>query len=97
MDGLLKVHQRILDADADSNRAGSTMCTRLLLAATQAGNLIGKQGATIKTIQDSSNCVLRVLGEGLLENIFIYQDFALFYFNISMLITVCSFSTNVFL
>ncbi|KAM0054088.1 putative K domain-containing protein [Helianthus debilis subsp. tardiflorus] len=63
MDGLLKVHQRIIDADADSNRAGGTICTRLLLAATQAGNLIGKQGATIKTIQDSSNCVIRVLGE----------------------------------
>ncbi|XP_071738198.1 flowering locus K homology domain-like [Rutidosis leptorrhynchoides] len=64
MDGLLKVHQRILD-DIDPTRAlpGGTFCTRLLLAATQAGNLIGKQGATIKTVQDSSNCILRVLGE----------------------------------
>ncbi|GJU59293.1 flowering locus K homology domain-like protein isoform X1 [Tanacetum coccineum] len=62
MDGLLKVHQRILDADGPG-RAPPSMCTRLLLAATQAGNLIGKQGATIKIIQDSSNCILRVLGE----------------------------------
>lgn len=69
MDGLLKVHQRIIDADSDPTRApgGTTMTTRLLLAATQAGNLIGKQGATIKTVQDSSNCIIRVLGEGLLE------------------------------
>lgn len=69
MDGLLKVHQRILD-DIDPTRAlpGGTICTRLLLAATQAGNLIGKQGATIKTVQDSSNCIIRVLGEGLLDN-----------------------------
>ncbi|XP_071715701.1 flowering locus K homology domain-like isoform X2 [Rutidosis leptorrhynchoides] len=64
MDGLLKVHQRILD-DIDPTRTlpGGTICTRLLLAASQAGNLIGKQGATIKTVQDSSNCVIRVLGE----------------------------------
>nr|XP_043637124.1 flowering locus K homology domain-like [Erigeron canadensis] len=66
MDGLLKVHQRILDDLADPARApppGGTICTRLLLAATQAGNLIGKQGATIKTVQDSSNCIIRVLRE----------------------------------
>ncbi|KVH94331.1 flowering locus K homology domain-like isoform X1 [Cynara cardunculus var. scolymus] len=67
MDGLLKVHQRVIDADADPTHAqpkgGVTICTRLLVAATQAGSLIGKQGVTVKIIQDSSNCIIRVLGE----------------------------------
>ncbi|CAI9300660.1 unnamed protein product [Lactuca saligna] len=65
MDGLLKIHKRVTDVDADPTHppAGGTISTRLLVAATQAGNLIGKQGATIKTIQDSSGCVIRVLGQ----------------------------------
>ncbi|KAL2507795.1 Floweringlogy domain [Forsythia ovata] len=63
MDGLLKVHKRIVDADMDAaSGAGGTANTRLLLAATQAGSLIGKQGATIKSIQDASHCNIRVLG-----------------------------------
>ncbi|KAI3749476.1 hypothetical protein L2E82_20088 [Cichorium intybus] len=65
MDGLLKIHQRVINADVDPTHppAGGTISSRLLVAATQAGNLIGKQGATIKTIQDSSNSIIRVLGE----------------------------------
>ncbi|KAL4556753.1 hypothetical protein LXL04_034912 [Taraxacum kok-saghyz] len=35
------------------------------LKGTQGGSLIGKQGATIKTIQDSSNRKIRVVGENL--------------------------------
>ncbi|GMP90763.1 hypothetical protein CsSME_00041743 [Camellia sinensis var. sinensis] len=70
MDGLLKVHKRIIDVDSDPahtpSGAGRIVCTRLLVAATQAGSLIGKQGATIKSIQDASGCNIRVLGE---ENI----------------------------
>ncbi|KAK4418360.1 Flowering locus K homology domain [Sesamum alatum] len=64
LDGLLKIHKRIVDADSDPSNApsGGTVCTRLLVAATQAGSLIGKQGATIKSIQDDSNCIIRVLG-----------------------------------
>ncbi|KAF5782392.1 putative K domain-containing protein [Helianthus annuus] len=69
MDGLLKVHQRVLDADKDSAHAPpggpTSICTRLLVAGAQGGSLIGKQGATIKTIQDSSNCKIRVIGETL--------------------------------
>ncbi|CAK9150043.1 unnamed protein product [Ilex paraguariensis] len=65
MDGLLRVHKRIIDAETDPNHAaaGGIVCTRLLVAATQAGSLIGKQGATIKSIQDTSHCTIRVLGE----------------------------------
>lgn len=63
MDGLLKVHQRIIDADTEANHAPPTsISSRLLVAGSQGGSLIGKQGATIKTIQDSSNCKIRVIG-----------------------------------
>lgn len=66
MDGLLKVHQRVVDDDKDSPHGPpggpATITTRLLVAGAQGGNLIGKQGATIKTIQDSSNCKIRVMG-----------------------------------
>ncbi|CAI9288493.1 unnamed protein product [Lactuca saligna] len=66
IDGLLKVHQRVMDADSDPARVQPvTISTRLLVAGTQGGSLIGKQGATIKTIQDSSNCKIRVIGENL--------------------------------
>ncbi|KAF3789002.1 Flowering locus K-like proteiny domain [Nymphaea thermarum] len=67
MDGLLRVHKRIIDGlDGESGHAppsgGGMISTRLLVAATQAGSLIGKQGATIKSIQEASNCTVRVLG-----------------------------------
>ncbi|KAI3460939.1 hypothetical protein Pfo_017602 [Paulownia fortunei] len=65
LDGLLKIHKHIVDAGSDPTnaRSGGTVCTRLLVAASQAGSLIGKQGATIKSIQDDSHCTIRVLGE----------------------------------
>ncbi|KAL8029112.1 hypothetical protein ABFX02_14G207000 [Erythranthe guttata] len=65
LDGLLKIHKHILDLESDpaNARSGGTSCTRLLVAASQAGSLIGKQGATIKSIQDDSHCTVRVLGE----------------------------------
>lgn len=92
MDGLLKVHQRIIDADSDPTRAppgGTTMSTRLLLAATQAGNLIGKQGATIKIVQDSSNCIIRVLGEGWLEIFYVYYlNYFIDFLYITLLLTI---------
>ncbi|XP_016513880.2 flowering locus K homology domain [Nicotiana tabacum] len=66
MDGLLKVHKRIIDVDHDSTNtpsgAGKPVSTRLLVAATQAAILIGKQGATVKSIQDESHCTIRILG-----------------------------------
>uniref|UniRef100_A0ACD5XMM5 Uncharacterized protein n=1 Tax=Avena sativa TaxID=4498 RepID=A0ACD5XMM5_AVESA len=66
VDGLLRVHNRItdgLDAEADQPQrgAGPVGPTRLLVPASQAGSLIGKQGATIKAIQDASKCALRIL------------------------------------
>ncbi|KAL6502892.1 hypothetical protein OROHE_024060 [Orobanche hederae] len=65
VDGLLKVHKHIIDLESDpaNARSGGTTCTRLLVAASQAGSLIGKQGATVKSIQDDSHCIVRVLSE----------------------------------
>lgn len=69
IDGLLRVHRRLLDGlETDSAHGGSggggKISTRLLVAATQAGSLIGKQGATVKLIQEESSCIVRVLGPG---------------------------------
>lgn len=81
MDGLLRVHRRIVDgldvesqAPAQAPPAGGKVSTRLLVPATQAGSLIGKQGATVKSIQESASCIVRVLGQG---SIFIYDLFQL--------------------
>ncbi|TYG46960.1 hypothetical protein ES288_D11G298700v1 [Gossypium darwinii] len=78
MDGLLRVHKRLIDGlEGDSSHApsavGTKVSTRLLVPAPQAGSLIGKQGATVKTIQESSNCIVRVLGSEDLP-VFALQD-----------------------
>lgn len=70
MDGLLRVHKRIVDGlEGDSSQApsgtGGKVSTRLLVPASQAGSLIGKQGGTVKSIQESSSCIVRVLGAGI--------------------------------
>ncbi|KAJ6883814.1 flowering locus K [Populus alba x Populus x berolinensis] len=67
MDGLLRVHKRIIDGlDSDSSNtppaSGAKVSTRLLVPASQAGSLIGKQGGTVKSIQEASTCIVRVLG-----------------------------------
>ncbi|XP_038970174.1 flowering locus K homology domain-like [Phoenix dactylifera] len=66
MDGLLRVHKCIIDyTDGRSAQAlpgtGNMVPTRLLVAASQAGSLIGKQGATIKSIQEATKSVIRIL------------------------------------
>lgn len=69
MDGLLRVHKRLINgSEGDSANphpgTGGKISTRLLVAASQAGSLIGKQGATVKSIQEESSCIVRVLGSG---------------------------------
>lgn len=67
MDGLLKVHKRIVDGfevEGEGTNVLSSagiVTSRLLVAATQAGNLIGRQGTTIKSIQDAAGAIVRVL------------------------------------
>lgn len=68
VDGLLRVHKRItdgLEGETDQPQRATVTAgpTRLLVPASQAGSLIGKQGATIKSIQDASKCVLRIVGK----------------------------------
>ncbi|CAA0828637.1 Flowering locus K homology domain [Striga hermonthica] len=67
MDGLLRVHKRVLEgleneSSNPSSGSGVKASTRLLVPAAQAGNLIGKQGTTVKSVQEESNCIVRVLG-----------------------------------
>ncbi|CAM8928717.1 unnamed protein product [Rhodiola kirilowii] len=63
VEGLLQVHKRLIASDSDSlAQSGGVMSTKFLVADTHAGSLIGKQGATIKVIQDTSKCTIRVLG-----------------------------------
>ncbi|XP_047328239.1 flowering locus K homology domain-like [Impatiens glandulifera] len=65
MEGLLAVHAHIVDLNSDQPQPGK-VSTRLLVASIQAGILIGKQGATVNSIQDESDCTIRVLsGENL--------------------------------
>ncbi|CAI0433951.1 unnamed protein product [Linum tenue] len=78
MDGLLRVHKRIIDGlegDASNTQSGTPprVSTRLLVPASQAGSLIGKQGATVKSIQETSGAVVRVLGSDDLP-VFSLQD-----------------------
>ncbi|CAK9199576.1 unnamed protein product [Sphagnum troendelagicum] len=67
MEGLLRVHRRVIDssepesADGEMAGGGGPVSSRLLVAATQAGSLIGRQGATIKSIQDASGATVRIL------------------------------------
>ncbi|XP_038877258.1 flowering locus K homology domain isoform X2 [Benincasa hispida] len=76
VDGLLRVHKRIVDGlegdNAHAPNMGGKVSTRLLVAASQAGSLIGKQGGTVKSIQEESNCIVRVLGTDL--PVFALQD-----------------------
>ncbi|TKY61375.1 Flowering locus K-likey domain [Spatholobus suberectus] len=78
VDGLLRVHRRIIDGlESDFTHAPSGVAgkvsTKLLVAASQAGSLIGKQGGNVKSIQEASNCIVRVLGAEDLP-IFALQD-----------------------
>ncbi|KAL8542025.1 hypothetical protein ACS0TY_003038 [Phlomoides rotata] len=77
IDGLLRVHKRVVDGlENDSSHptsvVGGKVSTRLLVPASQAGSLIGKQGTTVKSIQEESNCIVRVLGTEL--PVFALQD-----------------------
>lgn len=83
MDGLLRIHKRIADgSDGESGQpqqsAGNIEPTRLLVPASQAGSLIGKQGTTIKSIQDSSKSVVRILGKFFLHFFYVMSMCARF-------------------
>lgn len=66
VEGLLRVHKQVANVVSEpadtAQGAGRPSITRLLVADTQAGSLIGKQGSTIKIFQDSTGCNIRILG-----------------------------------
>lgn len=68
MDAVLRIFKHvngISDSVPDHKNSGSTAATcsvRLLVASSQAVNLIGKKGEAIKSIQGSSNATVRVIG-----------------------------------
>ncbi|OMP07733.1 hypothetical protein COLO4_07096 [Corchorus olitorius] len=68
MDATIRVFKRISglpENDGDAKAAGVAFCSiRLLVASTQAINLIGKQGSLIKSMQESTGASVRVLSEG---------------------------------
>ncbi|KAJ6861996.1 RNA-binding KH domain-containing protein PEPPER-like [Populus alba x Populus x berolinensis] len=74
MDAVLRVFKRVgglspgegdnTGSAAAAAAAGSAFCSiRLLVASSQAINLIGKQGSTIKSIQENTGVVVRVMAE----------------------------------
>ncbi|CAN1825538.1 RNA-binding KH domain-containing protein PEPPER [Linum perenne] len=67
MDAVLRVFKRVSDLsniEGDSTSTGASFCSiKLLVASSQAINLIGKQGSTIRSIQESSGASVRVLLE----------------------------------
>ena len=67
MDGLLKVHRRVVDGlepEGETRTFTGVASTKLLVPVTQAGHLIGRQGTTIKSIQDASGAFVRVVSSG---------------------------------
>lgn len=70
MDAVLRVFKRIngiIDSGGDGATPAAALpaCSvRLLVASSQAINLIGKQGSLIKSIQEGSGATVRVLSGG---------------------------------
>ncbi|EXC31211.1 Poly(rC)-binding protein 3 [Morus notabilis] len=61
MDAVIRVFKRVSGL-SENEAAGVAFCSiRLLVASTQAINLIGKQGSLIKSIQESTGASVRVL------------------------------------
>ncbi|CAI7818478.1 unnamed protein product [Closterium sp. NIES-53] len=66
---MMRVHRRIVEGVSEDEIEASQpgegfrgqVATRLLVPATQAGSLIGRQGQTIKALQDSTGAHIRIL------------------------------------
>ncbi|XP_023538336.1 RNA-binding KH domain-containing protein PEPPER-like [Cucurbita pepo subsp. pepo] len=62
MDAVLRIFKRVSGFSENEDEAKASFCSvRLLVASTQAINLIGKQGSLIKSIQESTGASVRVL------------------------------------
>lgn len=68
MDAVIRVFKRVSGLSENEDEAKASFCSiRLLVASTQAINLIGKQGSLIKSIQESTGASVRVLSGGMLS------------------------------
>lgn len=72
MDAVLRVFKRVNGiSESEGDGAGSAsigMCSvRLLVASSQAINIIGKQGSIIKSIQENTGASIRVLTGGMCQ------------------------------
>lgn len=65
MDAVFRVFKRISAVSSDGKTTNETgICSvRLLLASAQASHLIGKQGSTIKSMQEESGAIIHVLNK----------------------------------
>ncbi|XP_022149911.1 RNA-binding KH domain-containing protein PEPPER [Momordica charantia] len=62
MDAVIRVFKRVSGFSENEDDTKASFCSiRLLVASTQAINLIGKQGSLIKSIQESTGASVRVL------------------------------------
>lgn len=70
MEAVVRVFRRVSglpDSDDDEdlqNAGGAFSSVRLLVASSQAINLIGKQGSSIKSIVENSGASVRILSDG---------------------------------
>lgn len=74
VDALVRVFKRVIgitDGAAEGTQAPGVCAARLLVPGAQAINLIGKQGATIKAIQESTGATIRVISVG---EVFLWTD-----------------------
>ena len=61
----MEVNSGFSEIDAKNKASAVAFCSvRLLVASTQAINLIGKQGSLIKSIQENTGASVRVLSGG---------------------------------
>lgn len=74
MDAVLRIAKRVNglpESDEDTKLSGAAsiaFCSiKLLVPSPHATNLIGKQGSTIKSIQESSGASIRVLSNGMFQ------------------------------
>lgn len=60
MDAVIRVFKRVSDFETDGTGSSTITTIRLLVPSTQATHLIGKQGASIKSIQETSGAIIRI-------------------------------------
>jgi hypothetical protein len=77
MNAAIKIFKHInrieeINSDGTLSASAPDICSvRLLVPAAQAVHLIGTQGVTIKSIQESIGAMIRIIDEGMLLSIFI--------------------------